>query len=120
MNKFKDISSTVMIILTLAVIIQVYIYYDKDYKVDKLASLDINQDGVVSRKELKYYLKLLNDKKHKKLIKFNDVLTSSLNGAARGLLMGLILQDFQGGLVLGLMLGVLNPLLANSDKLLFN
>jgi len=117
MYKFSDISNGSMIVLIFLLVLQVYWYYDDEYDVDLITTIDFNGDGVVSRKELKHYFQLLDKKSKKKKIKLNDLIRSSATGALRGFIMGFILQDWHGGWVLALICAIINPLIENTGRL---
>jgi hypothetical protein len=118
MNKIGDLSTGAVILLIVVLVIQIYLYYESD-EIDRLDSLDFNKDGIITRKELKYYLILLENQKKKKSIKLHDIKKNILSGFVRGLLMGLILNNFEGGITLGITLSILNPLISSTEKTLF-
>lgn len=119
MNKFRDISYGAIIFMIIILIIILYFWYNDKDEDEKLKYLDKNKDGVVTKGELKYYLKWMELKKKKKQIRLRDLSRSVTSGFIRGLLMGLVFSDIEGGLVLGLMLGIINPILSSADKILF-
>lgn len=117
MNKFKDVSYVALILLTIALLIEFYFMHERDEHDDTLKNLDYNQDGKVSRSELKRYLMWLEAKKRKNSMSTMEFKTSIVSGLSRGLLMGLILFDMEGGVVLGIILGLLNPVITGLTKL---
>lgn len=117
MNTFGDLSVGAIVVLFILVLIELYYFTDDtDYNELTLKNLDINGDGKVSRRELKYYLLEVEKKKKNKQIFTKDLKKSIASGVVRGFLMGLILNSFEGGLVLGLMLGILNPIIAGAER----
>ena len=114
MNKFKDISYAAVVILVIVLLLQIYIY-SKDND-DPLKFLDYNRDGKVTKGELKMYLKHIEEEKKRKKMELSDFKKSTCSGLIRGMLMGLILFDIEGGIVLGITLGVLNPLISSIEK----
>lgn len=109
MDKFSDISKSTIIILFIIVLIMFYHYTDST---DVISELDSNGDGNVSRAELKYYL---NNVVGSKCVKKDELMRKTKLGLIKGFLMGFILSDFEGGIVLGLVSGVLNPLLHSME-----
>jgi len=118
MNKFSDLSYGTVIILIIAVIIITHYCYIRQTDSSPIHNLDLDGDGKVSRSELKHYLLLLEKERSKKRIHYFDIIKSMGSGFVRGLLMGLILQDFEGGLTLGLVLGLINPVLTGLEKMI--
>lgn len=117
MNKFSDISLVSVIILICILAVEIFFMTDdKEYHYQTIQELDINKDGIISRKELKYYLLKIEEQKNKKQIRSNEIKRSVIGGIARGFLMGLILGSFEGGVVLGLILGIINPILLGVEK----
>jgi hypothetical protein len=119
MNKFGDLSIGALIVLFILVILEVYYYIDNtDYSELTLKSLDKNGDGKVSRSELRFYLTEVEKKKRMRVLKTSDIKRSIVGGVARGFLMGLILDSAEGGIVLGLILGIVNPILMGAEKMI--
>jgi F0F1-type ATP synthase assembly protein I len=117
MNKLDDISVGAVVILIGLIIIEVWFMIDdKDYEYITLQELDINKDGIVSRKELKYYLTNMEKAKKRQQLKTKDILRSVTSGVVRGFMMGLILGTFEGGVILGLTLGIINPILSGFEN----
>jgi len=119
MNKFKDLSIGGTIILIIILALEIYYYYEGEDEIDRLKSLDFNKDGKVSRRELKYYLKLVAEKDKRQSLKLKEMGKNAASGFVRGLLMGLVLNTLEGGIVLGIILGIINPILANADKIVY-
>lgn len=88
--------------------------------IDDIKKIDMNDDGVISRKELKFYLSRMEDEKLDKNMTLKDFGRSITGGVIRGFLMGLLLFDWEGGLTLALILGMINPLILASERMLFD
>ena len=116
MKKLKDLSYIAIIVLIIVLLIQLYIVYKDEDDSNILSFLDYNSDGVVTRSELKKYMELLEERKRKKKNNINNLKTTIFSGVARGLLTGLLLFDIEGGLVLGIISGILNPLIVNLEN----
>lgn len=109
MKKIKDLSYGVITILIITIIMM--FFYDTGEQTF-LKELDLNKDGIVSRGELSKYLnRISNDNTVKKQTMIKKIKT----GFIRGFLMGVILQDLEGGMVLALILGIINPMLHNIE-----
>lgn len=115
MNKFKDISTGAIIILVILLILEVYYFYEKTTHEYTLDELDKNKDGVVTKQELKYHM--MNVMGSKKSISKKEILKLAGAGVIRGLMMGFLLADLEGGVVLGITLGILNPLISGAQKI---
>ncbi len=110
MNKFNELSRTgVMIVVVLFVII-ISFWYENQTQ-NPVQILDLDGDGKISKTELKYYLLQLEENKKKKAITRSDIFQNVFSGLVRGVLMGLILDDMEGGFTLAIMLGLINPIL---------
>lgn len=121
MNKFKDIANKTSLVLLLVTIYVIYYWYkiSQDTDDNLLDNLDIDGDGKISRSELKYYLNSIENRKKQRKIEINDLKKNITSGFIRGLLMGMILQDFEGGVVLGLILMVINPIVNTTEQLYY-
>jgi hypothetical protein len=118
MNKFGDLSIGAVIALFMLVILEVYYIDNTDYYELTLNNLDKDGDGKVSRSELKYYLTEVEKRKKMRVLKAGDIKLSVIGGLARGFLMGLILDSAEGGIVLGLILGIVNPVMMGVEKMI--
>ena len=85
---------------------------------DPFDELDENKDGVVSRAELKKYLEKMAAAGNKKKIKKREFWQNIVSGIIRGLLMGFVLQDIEGGMVLSILYAVMNPIAVGSEKII--
>ncbi len=110
MNKFSELSRTGIIIVLILFIVIVSIWYENQTQ-NPVQVLDLDGDGKISKSELKYYLTKLEENKKKKYITRSDIFQNIFSGLVRGILMGLILDDMEGGFTLALMLGLINPIL---------
>jgi hypothetical protein len=119
MYKFSDLSFGAFLLLFIVLLIQIYYFYDFDDEIDNLTDLDFDGNGKVSRQELKYYLKLVEDRTKKKKIKWREAKENIFAGVIRGFLMGFILNSVEGGLTLALILGVINPVISCGEKVVF-
>lgn len=116
MNKLKDLSLAAIIVLVIAFMAMMYFMYD-DTQRDALYQLDQNGDGVVSRAELKHYLQLARQPTYQKQkIRSAEITRSMLMGAFRGLLMGLVLKDLEGGFALAFVSGLMNPVMVGAER----
>jgi hypothetical protein len=121
MNKLHNVSYTVLILLVIGLLLlnQYFkVISPKKNIIDDIHTIDINGDGIVSRKELKYYLSRIEEEKNTNYLTSSDFIKSGVGGLIRGFLMGCILFDIEGGVTLGIMLGVLNPIISGVTKLL--
>jgi hypothetical protein len=121
MAKFNDISIGILVVMCIVVFIEaalIYYYYNVEHQIQSLDSLDLNGDGVVSRSELKQILKMHLEKKKKTPPTIDHVLKSARSGVLRGGLMGLISHGFEGAIAGGLILGIINPMVAGIEHLL--
>jgi len=116
MKKFKDLSFVAIIVLTLILLIQLYIIYKYGNETDPLYFLDYDKDGVVTKSEFKKYIELVEERKRSKKNNIYIIKKSILSGFSRGLLTGLLLLDIEGGLVLGIISGILNPLITSLEN----
>jgi hypothetical protein len=121
MNKFKDVSLIIVGVLFVLLIIEYQTlqtrYQNQEKKI--FDELDYNQDGIVSKAELKFYLMRLQNSQKDKKIELHDIKKLIFTGALRGFFMGLILQDFEGGLTLAFIFGLLNPLISTTERIVF-
>ena len=121
MYKLKAISIGGIILIVLVFAIQAYHYCGNDDSLARnLQTLDFNQDGKVSRLELKHYLNLLTIDKNKEIADWNAIKKQILGGIFRGFLIGIVLNDMEGGIALGLVLGAINPVLYTAEKTIYN
>lgn len=123
MNKFKDISVGSLVFLSIILLLQLHYFYKKRSRVktieDIMRELDYNQDGKITRKELKYYLEKIEQERKNNIMSINDFLQTVFGGVIRGFAMGLLLNSMEGGIVLGIMLGIINPLITMTQKQIF-
>jgi len=117
MHKISDLSTAVVIILILIFLTQIWFLLDYSDENEALADLDHNKDGAVSREELKNYLLHIQQSKEKKTIKIGELLKSMYSGAIRGMLMGFVIADWEGGLTLAIISGILNPVITSTEKI---
>ena len=118
MNKFSELSIPSLVLLTIVMIVIYYNHISED-EIDRISSIDFNNDGMVTKKEMKYYLNLLQQRDKKNKLKRTELIKSSFSGIIRGFIMGFILCDFEGGIVLGLILAVVNPMMTGTENILF-
>jgi hypothetical protein len=110
MHKFRDISKIALGLMVVVLLLQFYVLWILRKKAmdPVLAEMDLDQDGVVTKRELKYYLEHSQDSP---VVKQSKILKGIGSGVLRGALTGIIFQDVEGGLVLALMLAVINPIM---------
>jgi F0F1-type ATP synthase assembly protein I len=118
MNKFTDLSQAAIIILVIVIIIELWFFVDDTEERRAYENIDANKDGVISRAELKMYLDNITKIRESKKIRTKDIYKNFVSGALRGLVMGFLLSDWEGGVVLGLMMGLLNPVIMTAEKLM--
>lgn len=113
MNKFTDISLAVFIVFVIVLLAIFYLLTDEENILEKA---DLNSDGYVTADELKQYINSIERlKKDKKLTKI-EVFKCVISGFIRGFLMGLIIQDLEGGLALGFTLATVNPIMMGIER----
>lgn len=115
MYKFSDISKGALICLVILLIMEMIWMVDSSNVLD---SLDENKDGVVSRAELKKYLEKMSAENRRKKIKKHEFWQNIISGIIRGILMGFVLQDLEGGMVLSILYAVMNPIATGSEKII--
>jgi hypothetical protein len=116
MFKFNELSTGWIVVLCIVLIVLYYFYSeDSDNRVT-FNELDINKDGIVSRGELKIYLEKIHAKEKKEKIETQALISNIFGGVIRGFIMGLLLADLEGGFALALVLGIVNPIVANIEK----
>lgn len=109
MNKLKDTSLFVIVVIFL-IVITVGNTYDKAKTPNEIfGEIDKNRNGVLSRGEFKYYMEKLE--KNKSLPKASSMSLTIVKGLVQGVVMGAILNDFEGGVILSLILSAVNPLM---------
>jgi F0F1-type ATP synthase assembly protein I len=116
MNKLRDLSKSGTIIIVCLMILLLYYWYDNMDEIDQIRKIDADKNGVVTKAELRDYLIWIEKTRRKKRIRLVDIAHSMYSGFIRGLLMGLILRDFEGGITLGLILGIINPVISGAEK----
>jgi hypothetical protein len=110
MHKFRDISKIALGMMVVVLLMQFYVLWVLHRKNQNqlVAEMDLDRDGVVTRRELKYYLENSRDSPE---VKKSKIVQGIGSGVLRGALTGVIFQDIEGGLVLALMLAVINPIM---------
>ena len=83
---------------------------------DVFSKIDSNSDGALSRKEFKKHM--MDLEKSKSGIKSRDLSVTIAKGIIRGALMGIILGDFEGGVILALTLSAVNPFIHAVEKII--
>jgi hypothetical protein len=111
-------------VLFLFIILFQYWYYTnsinpKKQFIDDIKQIDQNGDGVISRKELKYYLTRLEEHKSSISMTWKDFGLSMCGGFISGCLIGLIQGNIHHGLAMGIMLGLVNPISVSITRRLF-
>jgi len=119
MHKFGDVSIGAMVALVLLLGLEIQYYIDNNnYTHVAINQIDKNGDGIITRKELKQHLLNIEKKRKFNNISSTDIAKSIISGVIRGFIMGLILNSFEGGVVLGLILGTVNPIILGSKSLI--
>lgn len=116
MFKFNELSTGWMVVLCIILIVLYYFYSEDSNEYFTFKELDVNKDGVVSRGELKQYLEKIYVKEKKEKIETQTLVRNIFSGVIRGFIMGLLLADLEGGFALALVLGIVNPIVANVEK----
>jgi len=106
MNKINDLSYGILLVLVIFVIVVFFHSVPDEHSV--LDSLDDDKYHIINRSELKYYL---SQSIHENCVKRHTLTKKIKTGLVRGLLMGVILNDLEGGMVLALLMGILNPVM---------
>ncbi len=111
MDKLEKLYTGVFIIILIVAIIIFIHYYNKKEEVIE----DINGDGVISMNEIRYHIKKELDERSHKPPQFKGVVKSSISGFLRGLLTGIIINGLEGALTSGIVLAVINPIIAGVE-----
>ena len=120
MNTLSDISIGPFMILVFILLFELYYLIEKKDETDikNFIELDANRDGIVTRKELKRYLTILKDQQKKDTFHHDELVKIVFTGIIRGCLTGIILNNFEGGIALGIMSGILDPIVAGMKKMI--
>lgn len=119
MNKLEDLSVGILVFLTVIVALEFWIVADQDLP-QTVQNVQFKHDSVVvTHKDLKQYIRSMEQEKASRTITDVDVYKSVFNGVTRGFLMGLVLSNFEGGVVMALMLGLINPVILYAEKNMF-
>lgn len=119
MNKLQDVSVGILAFLTIVVAIEFWIATDTDESttIDQIRMKDGHV--LVTHEDLKQYIERLEKIKASGQITGTEVYRSIFNGVVRGFLMGLVLSNLEGGVVMAMMLGLINPVILYAERSLF-
>ncbi len=112
MDKLEKLYTGVFLVFLLLMIYVFYHYYKRD------CIADLNNDGVVDQNELAHHIKKEIDERSKNPPGFRGIVKSSLSGAFRGALMGLLLNGVEGAITSAVVLGMINPIVTSVDYML--
>jgi hypothetical protein len=119
MNKLEDLSFGILVFLLIIVAIEFWIVSDQDLPQTVQRVELIHDSVVVTHKDLRQYISTLERDKATRTINESEVYKSIFNGVVRGFLMGLVLSDLEGGIVMAMMLGLINPVILYAEKNMF-
>lgn len=111
MDKLNKITNAVFVVFIILVIYIFYFYYTKKKDED----VDMNGDGIVTKVELQEYVKKEMERRSKSPPQFSSILKSSISGAIRGALMGLIINGIEGAITSAIVFGTINPILTGIE-----
>jgi len=115
MYRFDNISTGILVLLIIILLFILISVYNYDSKLDDFNALDLNKDGVVTRRELQIAISNELEKKNKSPPKLRGMIKSAASGALRGCLMGFLFNGLEGALSAGLVLGIINPIVSGLE-----
>lgn len=119
MNRLQDLSVGILIFLTVVVALEFWIATDADEE-NHIDQVEVHDDQIyVTHEDLRTYIRKLESNKAEDRVTGRDVYKSVFNGVVRGFLMGLVLSNLEGGIVMSLMLGLINPVILYAEKSIF-
>ncbi len=112
MDKLEKIANAVFIVFAILVIYIFYYYYTKE---DLSSEIDTDGDGIVTRAELKAYIKKELERHAENPPQFRGVVKSAISGAVRGACTGLLLSGVEGAITSAIVLGMINPIITGIE-----
>lgn len=119
MNKLEDLSFGILVFLLIIVAIEFWIVSDQDLPQTVQRVELVHDSVVVTHKDLRQYITDIEREKAHRVINEQEIYKSIFNGVTRGFLMGLVLSNFEGGIVMAMMLGLINPVILYAEKNMF-
>ncbi len=113
MDKFEQITNGAFIAFMLLAIYVFYHYYFKEPPIE----IDEDGDGIITKAEIINYIKKELDRRASNPPQFRGIIKSSMSGAIRGALMGLLINGVEGATVGALVLGMINPIITGIDHM---
>ncbi len=110
MRSITEVNVSIMTILAIVIIFEIFYIYQKDTSEKDDPYLMIEDDKPLTKKEIKHILEYHVDKK-KNRSDITSLAKSMSNGAVRGFITGTIIGGFEGGAVTGLVFALVNPVL---------
>jgi len=108
MKKFDNTPIGLLVILSILLILETFIIYDKKKGSYSFKQIDTNEDGKISHQEYMIY------KKNKKR-DIPYILRSALSGSIRGFFMGYIANGYEGAITGAWILAVMNPIISSIE-----
>lgn len=114
MDKLEKLFTGFFIVLLVLCIIVFFHYYNKEEKKIK----DLNGDGLITKNEIEYHIKKELDKRLETPPEFKGLVKSCFSGFLRGLMMGILVNGYEGAITTGIVLAVINPIMTGIEPML--
>jgi len=115
MKSLSDISTGAFIVLIIITLVFIIHFYNMQNRIADFNSMDLNHDGVVTKKELKIAIDKELENRNKLPPNVSSIVKSATSGAMRGFLSGFIINGLEGGIAGGVILAVINPMMTSIE-----